>query len=122
MLSSREFAFSPPSCYSIIEVLSEERGESLWRGEEEESDSGTHTVRTRRGGGEAGLGWGPSLPPRGREEEEEEEERPYDLTFCDCARDWERSSLSCAAVLLSPIICIVVRRNHLASRIRLADI
>ncbi len=44
--------FLPPSCYSIIEVLSEERGErgeSLWRGEEEESDSGTHTVRTRRG-------------------------------------------------------------------------
>ena len=26
-----------------------ERGESLWRGEEEESNSGTHTVRTRRG-------------------------------------------------------------------------
>ena len=92
MLSPREFAFSPPSCYSIIEVLSEERGEGgeSLRGVERKKNPIVAPTQFGRGGGEAWLGGGPSPPPRGREEEEKEEERPYDITFCDCARDWER--------------------------------
>ncbi len=66
-----------------------ERGERVCGAERKKNPIVAPTQFGRGRGGEAGLGGGPSLPPEGGREEEEEE-RPYDLTFCDCARDWER--------------------------------